>query len=162
MSYPPPPPPPPGTYVTTHNHRERACALFWARAVVFVSRMCWVGYTVKGTPLFKMAQNGLCGKDYQDKFKASDYLKSYYDGPASDFIPVLRCYHEVFKSLPSGLTILDYGSGAVVITTISASVKASEIVWSDYTEHNREALRQWLDGHPDAFVWSSVRLHLWR
>ena len=101
-----------------------------------------------------MAQNALCGKDYQDKFKASDYLKSYYDGFASDFIPVLRCYHDVFKSLPSGLAILDYGSGPVITTTISASTKASEIVLSDYAEHNREALHQWLDGHPDAFDWS--------
>ena len=100
-----------------------------------------------------MAEDLLIGKDYQ-KFKACDYLKGRYDNPDSKFNPSLRCYHEVFQSLPSGLTVLDYGTGPAIITTISVSTKASEIVLSDYAKDSREALRRWLDKHPDAFDWS--------
>ena len=100
-----------------------------------------------------MAEDLLSGEEYK-KFKASDYLKGRYDNPDSKFIPSLRCYHEVFKSLPSGLTVLDYGTGPAIITTISASTKASELVLSDYAEDSREVLRRWLDRHPDAFDWS--------
>ena len=100
-----------------------------------------------------MAENILFGKDYEN-FKASDYLKDRYDDPDRKYYRCLRCYHEVFQSLPSGLTVLDYGTGPVIVTTISAFTKASEIVLSDYAGNNREALRQWLDRHPDAFDWS--------
>ena len=101
-----------------------------------------------------MAESILFGTDYHEKFKASDYLKLRFDDPDYDCLPVLRCYHEVFQSLPSGLTVLDYGTGPVIMTTISASTKASEIVLSDYTEDSREALRLWLDKRPGAFDWS--------
>ena len=107
-----------------------------------------------------MAENLLSGKDYHEKFKASDYLKGRYNIRDTHFIPVLRCYHDVFQSLPSGLTILDYGTGPVIVTAISASTKASEIILSDYTEDSREALRQWLDKHPDAFDWSPFFSHV--
>ena len=100
-----------------------------------------------------MAEDLLFGKDYE-KFKASDYIKGRYDNPESKFSPSLRCYHEVFQSLPSGLTVLDYGTGPAITTTISASTKASEIVLSDYAEDSLVSLRQWLDKHPDAFDWS--------
>ena len=66
----------------------------------------------------------------------------------------LRCYHEAFQTIPHGVTVLDYGAGPVIMSTISAATKASEIVLSDYTDSNRIALRQWLDGERAAFDWS--------
>ena len=105
------------------------------------------------THFLRMAENLLFGKDYEN-LKPSDYLKDRYDDPDRKYYRCLRCYHEVFQSLPSGLTVLDYGTGPVIVTTISAFTKASEIVLSDYAGNNREALRQWLDRHPDAFDWS--------
>ena len=38
-----------------------------------------------------------------------------------------RCYHEAFQNLPSDVKVLDYGAGPVVISTISAATKASQI-----------------------------------
>ena len=107
-----------------------------------------------------MAEDFLFGKDYHEKFKASAYLMGRYDDPASDFILVLRCFHDIFQSLPSGLTVLDYGTGPAITATISASTRTSEIVLSDYTEGNCEALRQWLDRHPDGFDWSLFFSHV--
>ena len=72
----------------------------------------------------------------------------------------LRCYHETFKNLASGLRVLDYGSGPVLL---SASTKASEIVLSDYVEKNCEVLRQWLERDPASFDWlPSFKFKIWK
>ena len=107
-----------------------------------------------------MAENILSGTDYHEKFQASEYLKRYYGKPAGPFYTSLGLYHEVFRSLPTGLRILDYGSGLSIRTTISAATKASEIVLSDYTEDCRKAVRQWLEKEPDAFDWSHYFSHV--
>ena len=107
-----------------------------------------------------MANGVLSGTDYHDKFQASEYLKRYYGTPAGSYYTSLRLYHEVFQSLPTGLRVLDYGSGPSIRGTISAATKASEIVLSDYTEDCRKALRQWLQKHPDAFDWSPYFSHV--
>ena len=95
---------------------------------------------------------------YSD-FSPYAYLENYYTSKGVSYSlnrlqHSLRCYHEAFETLPSGLKILDYGTGASIISTISASTKASEIFLSDYTDSNRKALRQWLDGDSAAFDWS--------
>ena len=41
-----------------------------------------------------------------------------------------------------------------LLATISAATKATEIVLSDYTDKNCEALQQWLKGDSAAFDWS--------
>ena len=68
----------------------------------------------------------------------------------------LKCYHNVFQSLPNAaeLRVLDFGSGPTVLTAISAATKASEIVLSDYVEDNRRAIQKWLDRGRGAFDWS--------
>ena len=98
------------------------------------------------------------GKDFHDKFDALVCSKlKYGDGHRDDRVyHNLRCYHDAFQSLPSGLSILDYGSGPAILTTISSAVKASEVVLSDYTEGNRRALRQWLARDPNVFDWSTL------
>ena len=40
------------------------------------------------------------------------------------------------------------------MTAIPAASKSSEIVLCEYTERNRNALRQWLSGDSEAFDWS--------
>ena len=96
------------------------------------------------------------GKDFHDKFDPLAFFMIYSDERNRDYVHhILRCYHDAFQSLPSGLSILDYGSGPAILTTISSAAKASEVVLSDYTEGNRRALRQWLARDPNAFDWSS-------
>ena len=92
--------------------------------------------------------------DY-NKFDGTEYLKEFY-GEKYMYMRhfMLRCNHEVFKSLPSGLNVLEYGSGPSVYLTISAATKASKIVLSDYGELNRNILRRWLDNESGAYDWS--------
>ena len=101
------------------------------------------------------------GPDYCTNFDGSTYLKIYY---GKDYINsrhfALRCCHEVFQSLPGGLSVLDYGSGPSVYFAISAAAKASEIILAEYTESNRKMLHQWLEKHPDAYDWSPYFSHV--
>ena len=103
--------------------------------------------------------------DYEEAFDPSSLFKMYYEWSTdTDFAKagvrrvqhVLRCYHEAFQSLPSSsdLKVLDYSSGPVLMATISAATKASEIILSDYLDKNRKALQQWLDGDSAALDWS--------
>ena len=90
----------------------------------------------------------------RNEFQSTAYLNYYY----KDFSPFVKhrvqCLHESFQTVPCGVKVLDYGSGPVMLCTISAAAKASEIVFADYTENNRKCLRQWLNSEPDAFDWS--------
>ena len=93
--------------------------------------------------------------DY-DAFDPNAYLERYFTFADTAVFAqhTLRCYHEAFKTLPNGLKVLDYGSGPVMLATISAATKASQIVLSDFTHSNRNALRQWLAADSAAFDWS--------
>ena len=102
------------------------------------------------------------GKDYLDKFDPHVYLRKYY-GSYLESRHLLRCYHDAFQSLPSNITVLDYGSGPSIRVAISAAVKASEIVLSDYAPANRQALRDWLDNKPKyEFDWDPYFSHVVR
>ena len=94
----------------------------------------------------------ISGKDYQDKFDPYLYLGHF--ATLRNSRHMLRCYHGAFQSLPNNVTVLDYGSGPSVRATISAAVKASEIVLSDYVPANRQAIRDWLENKHDAFDWT--------
>ena len=93
-------------------------------------------------------------------FEPSAFLKRYYTETGGTSYAVdrmqhtLRCYHDAMEKLPSGLKVLDYGSGPVIFGAISAATKASEIVLSDLSGKNRDALRTWLNGGAGAFDWS--------
>ena len=94
------------------------------------------------------------GKDYLDKCDPSAFLQYYtvIRGTISEHR--LRHYHEVFVTLPQNIAVLDYGSGPTLLSTISAATKASEIVLSDYSDTNLQALRLWLHRDTAAFDWS--------
>ena len=104
-----------------------------------------------------MAKTIFSSKEYIDRFQPGEYLKRYYG--AFSFHS-LDLYYKAFQSLPTGLRILDYGTGPVILTTISAATKASEIVLSDYSEVCRTALHQWLAGDREAFDWSPHFSHV--
>lgn len=96
------------------------------------------------------------GRAYHSAFHPLSYLE-YFTTTATDFTfqrLALECYHEAFRTLPSGLSVLDYGTGPIILSTISAASKAESIVLSDYTDSNRKALHQWLSRDPLAFDWT--------
>ena len=94
---------------------------------------------------------------YGENFDTISYLKIYdfRTSPAAGRMKhTLKFYHEVFLNIPSGVKVLDYGTGPVLLSTISAATKASEIVLADYVGTNRTALCQWLNAEPESFDWS--------
>ena len=96
----------------------------------------------------------------QELFKPSEYLKFLEAGFSSQNawpLHSLQCLHESFQSVPNGVKVLDFGAGPVMLSTISAATKASEIVLADYSEANLASLRQWLQNDLQAFDWSPLR-----
>ena len=91
------------------------------------------------------------GTDYLDKFDGAAYLRQYAFIENSQHM--LRCYHSAFQDLPSGLSVLDYGSGPSVRGVISAATKASEIVLSDYSPTCLQLARDWVDNKEGSFNW---------
>ena len=73
------------------------------------------------------AESYLYGADYAESFDSSMYVKTYYnvrrggvDFQAKVRIrPVLQKCHDIFQSLPTGISVLDYGSGSSLWATIS-------------------------------------------
>ena len=94
----------------------------------------------------------MAGKDY-DRFEPSTYLQRYSDVYSSRAGHMLRCFYWAFQSVPSDVKVLDYGCGPSLLGIIPASSKSSEIVMSDYSENNIQAIRQWLRKDPAAFDW---------
>ena len=94
--------------------------------------------------------------DFYQEFDTGAYLKIYdFKSSRMDRLKhVLKFYHNAFLDIPSGVSVLDYGAGPVLMSTISAATKASEIVLAEFVPSNRKALYQWLNNDSGAFDWS--------
>ena len=94
----------------------------------------------------------------QDDFDAISYLQHcYVDLHDLKTEGVLHHLHQLFHISGRGkntLKVLEYGSGPAIQNCISVAPFASEIVFSDISPANREAIQKWLDGDADAFNWS--------
>lgn len=77
-------------------------------------------------------------------FRPESYLKEYYSevGPENDFL--LRFYEDSYRALPAGCSILEVGGGPTIYQLMSASVRASKIVFAEFLPQNRAAIEQWL------------------
>ena len=90
---------------------------------------------------------------YDLKFDPYEYLKFYTEVSAIHKFP-LKAIHDIFWSYgttPAGLKVLEFGCGPVPIYQCSTPLHASEIVFAEYTERNREVLQKWLDKDPKSF-----------
>ena len=92
---------------------------------------------------------------WKSDISATDYIGETFTDPNFSFQRdnALRCCYEGLKSLPEGLKILDYGTGPSLHETVLTAAKASDLVLSDYSAENREALQLWLEKDPAAFDW---------
>ena len=90
---------------------------------------------------------------YNLKFDPHKYLQ-YYTEVSDVYKFPLKEIHGLFqsyKATPAGLKILDFGCGPIPAYQCSATPYASEIVFTEYTERNCEALQKWLDKDPNVF-----------
>ena len=96
-------------------------------------------------------------RNYETAFDPWAYYCQYYKEVTEGHRQPLSLLHELYKSYgspPASLKVLDFGAGPIPIYEISASLYASEIVFSEYVESNRKALQMWLDRDPNAQDWS--------
>ena len=88
-----------------------------------------------------------------DHFDPFVYIKNKY-AVVNDWISQpLKLLHNIFQSYgstPAGLKVLEFGCGPVPIYQCSSPLHASEIVFAEYTERNRNTLQMWLDNVPNA------------
>ena len=95
--------------------------------------------------------------DYHRNFSPLRYLEQYYERPGGNLVIdfLFRQLSTFFSGVKveSTYKVLDYGCGPVVANAISAAGVAKELVLAEYTEKNRNAVQQWLDGDPSAWNW---------
>ena len=90
--------------------------------------------------------------DY-DRFDPFLYIKKKYATLNDWNSQLLKRLHNIFQSYgstPAGLKVLEFGCGPVPIYQCSSPLHASEIVFAEYTERNRNTLQMWLDNDPNA------------
>ncbi|XP_028409883.1 nicotinamide N-methyltransferase-like [Dendronephthya gigantea] len=106
-------------------------------------------------------------EEYHSYFDPKTYLEKFYtqfkEGDDSDLsaaLPSLKLLHEFwsnFKSLSETevgeFRYLEYGGGPSITNIAFASPKVNHIVFSEYTEANRQAVKSWIAGEPDAHDW---------
>ena len=88
-----------------------------------------------------------------DRFDPFLYIKAKYAIVNDWNSQPLKLLHNIFQSYgstPAGLKVLDFGCGPVPIYQCSSPLHASEIVFAEYTERNRNTLQMWLDNDPNA------------
>ena len=91
-----------------------------------------------------------------DSFDAVGYLRArYQDSRDQRATYQLGKLHILFKEMQNDdLKVLDFGSGPVIQHSISAALKASEVVFCDISRSNREEIQKWLKKDVNAFNWS--------
>ena len=94
-------------------------------------------------------------EDYMDydRFDPFVYIKNRYTIVNDWNSQPLKLLHNIFQSYsstPAGLKVLDFGCGPVPIYQCSSPLHASEIVFAEYTEKNRNILQMWIDNDPNA------------
>ncbi|XP_040077861.3 indolethylamine N-methyltransferase-like [Ixodes scapularis] len=91
---------------------------------------------------------------YKENFPPRAFMEMYghFKGEVSAFRKEL---HDIFRSdLAQGETLLDVGSGPILLAALLASSRFKHIVLSDLVEGNRLELNKWLDKSEDAIDWT--------
>ncbi|KAM7307404.1 indolethylamine N-methyltransferase-like [Ixodes scapularis] len=91
---------------------------------------------------------------YKENFLPRTYMEMYghFTGNVSTFHKEL---HDLFRSdLAHGETLLDVGSGPILLGALLASSRFKHIVLSDLVEGSRLELNKWLDKSEDAIDWT--------
>ena len=77
-------------------------------------------------------------------------------------LPFIKANHEFWSKFKAPKTTnekvrqLEYGGGPSITNVLCSCTKVDHIVFSEYTEANRQALKSWIAGDPDAYDWTPV------
>ncbi|XP_028395124.1 nicotinamide N-methyltransferase-like [Dendronephthya gigantea] len=105
-------------------------------------------------------------EDYHDYFDPKIYLEYFkeYKRCENDewsMLLFVDTFHEFWRNYkrPNDsveLRYLEYGGGPSIAHLIVACPYVDRIVFSEYTEPNRQAVRSWIAGEPDAHDWTPL------
>ena len=102
-------------------------------------------------------------EDYHNSFDPKIYLEQFYEklkGDENEYgsaVPIIKSFHEFWSSFkaPKGTKVryLEFGGGPSITNLVFACPKVDHIVFAEYVEANREAVKSWIAGDPDAYDW---------
>ncbi|CAB4019677.1 nicotinamide N-methyltransferase-like [Paramuricea clavata] len=105
-------------------------------------------------------------EDYHNSFDPKIYLEQFYKKLKADeneygsAVPMIKVFHEFWSTFkaPKGTELtevryLEFGGGPSIANLIFACPKVDHIVFAEYAEVNREAVKSWIAGDPDAYDW---------
>ena len=102
-------------------------------------------------------------EDYQNYFDPKIYLDHFYEklrGGENDYpstVSVIKAFHEfwsIFKAPKcTDVRYLEFGGGPSIANLVFACPKVDHIVFAEYAEANRQAVKSWIAGDPDAHDW---------
>ncbi|XP_064646998.1 nicotinamide N-methyltransferase-like [Lineus longissimus] len=97
----------------------------------------------------------LSGVDYNTLFDPKIFLANYHGRESRFCDKLLEMLHELTAAagIRDGSRLLDVGSGPSIYSVISAGIRSSEIVCSDYATQNLDEILKWVNGDPDAHNW---------
>ena len=93
-------------------------------------------------------------KDYNSFFDPQLYFNNYFDDPRKDehFLRRLFDFWSQVKSSPCK-NMLEYGGGPNISRLITACTHVQDILFAEYLEANRKAVKDWVAKDPKAFNW---------
>jgi SAM-dependent methyltransferase len=107
--------------------------------------------------------NSRFNEDYHNYFDPKIYLDQYYEklkGDENDYgsaVPIIKAFHEFWSTFkaPKGADVryLEFGGGPSIANLVFACPKVDHIVFAEYAEVNRQAVKSWIAGDPDAYDW---------
>ncbi|XP_040072709.1 nicotinamide N-methyltransferase [Ixodes scapularis] len=93
---------------------------------------------------------------YKEQFLPRTYVDIYGNFTQEAYISGIKNIVGIFQSdLIQGQTLLDVGSGPMLLCSLVASSRFKHIVLSDLLERNRLELNKWLNNHEDAIDWTT-------
>ncbi|CAB4019676.1 nicotinamide N-methyltransferase-like [Paramuricea clavata] len=105
-------------------------------------------------------------EDYHNSFDPKSFLEQFYGklkGDENEYgspVRIIKAFHEFWSTFKAPtdtelteVRYLDFGGGPNIANLVFACPKVDHIVFAEYTEVNREAVKSWIAGDTDAFDW---------
>ena len=105
------------------------------------------------TPPKSMVEVAIGPADRYAGFNPIEYLREYYADVGEENAFLLHFYHDVFATLPEGLSFLEFGGGPTIYQLLSASRKTTEIVFTDYLPDNLQEVARWISERAHTDTW---------
>ena len=104
--------------------------------------------------------------DYHTYFDPKIYLDLFYQNFKADetedgsVLPFVKAFHEFWSNFkpPTDMEVryLEFGGGPSIMNLVFACPKVDHIVFAEYTEANRQAVKAWAAEKPDAHDWTPL------